>query len=98
MQNTHEEDLRSKCIVSYCCDAIFNVIKEDFPLAFIINCYFHMHKNVKSNYTKHLKDKTLKNTMMADIKKLQRIACIKDIEKGYEFMKDKNLEELEYFN
>ena len=35
---------------------------------------------------------------MADIKKLQRISCIEDVEKGYELIKEKHPEELEYLN
>ena len=74
-----------------------NMIKEDFPLAVIINWFFHVRKSVKSEHTKCLKDKTLKNTMIADTKKLQKILCIEDVEKVYELTKDKFPKELEYF-
>ena len=73
----YEEELRPKHVVSDCCDKIFNMIKEDFPLAVIINCYFRMCKNVKSNHTKCLKDETLKNAMMADIKKCKKSRALK---------------------
>ena len=55
----------------------FNMIKEDFPLAVIINCYFHMCKNVKSKHANFLKDKRLKNAILSDIKNCNKCRALK---------------------
>ena len=67
-KNTRGKELSLKHIVSDCCDAIFNMVEEDFSCAIIIYCYFYMYKSVKSNYAKCLKNKALKNGMLSYIK------------------------------
>ena len=69
-KNRCEEEQNPKHVVSDCCDEILNMIREDFPLAVIIHLYFHMHKSVKSDYIKYLKDKTLKKYNVSGHKKM----------------------------
>ena len=62
----------------------------------IVNCYSHVVKNVRGNYSKYLANKTLHGTILADFKKLQAIFAEEDIEKYYELTK-KYSSEAEFF-
>ena len=74
------------------------MVEEDFPSAIIINCYFHMCKNVINKHTSYLNNKSLKNAILSDIKKLQKLSCAEDIEKGFDLIKGKYPAEVDYFN
>ena len=67
-KNMCDKELNSKCVVRYFFGALFNIMKEDYYLAIIVNCYFHIHKNVKINHVKCLKSNMLKSTTLADFK------------------------------
>ena len=80
--NACDEELSHKHAVNDSGDEIFNMIKEDFSFGVIVNFYVRMRKSVKSEHTKCLKDKMLKNTMMADTKKRKKIVCIEDVKRA----------------
>ena len=56
-----------------------------------------MVKNVKNNYSKYLINKTLRDAILKDLKKLQVISAEDDIEKGYELIKKNILMRLNFF-
>ena len=70
------------------------MVEHGFPESIIVNYYLHVHKSVINEYTQCLNDKSLKDQISSDIKKLQTISFVEDIEKGLVLLKGNIREKL----
>jgi len=58
---------------------IFNSVLKNFPDCTVVNCYAHMCRNVSKKYKKYLIRKNKMDEIIKDLKEIQTLSCVDDI-------------------